>query len=96
MVTLGRKRGRTSTFGVRLREIREEKRLTQQALATLVDMPYQNIARYETGTVEPTWPYVVALAEALGVSTEAFKSEDITDAPSDEPADPPPPRRRRK
>ena len=62
-----------SGFGVRLRQLREAAGLTQEQLGEKAGMPYQSIAKYERGAVEPTWPNVKILAGALGVNTDAFK-----------------------
>ena len=42
-------------------------------------MPYQNIARFEREEREPTWPTVLKLAEALGVSPNDFLDGDGDD-----------------
>lgn len=61
-----------SGFGVRLRQLREAAELTQEALAQRAGLRYQVIARYERGAVEPTWPIVLKLVEALGVELNDF------------------------
>lgn len=63
-----------SGFGVRLRELREAQGWTQADLAGRVNLTYQAIAKYEREISEPTWPVVLKLAAALGVSTDDFKS----------------------
>jgi transcriptional regulator with XRE-family HTH domain len=59
-------------FGARLRELREQRGLTQQELAERIGTTVRNISRLETGVQEATWPTVVALAKVFGVSCDAF------------------------
>jgi transcriptional regulator with XRE-family HTH domain len=94
MVAVAKKKQERTAFGRRLRALRESKGLSQTQLAERVEMPYQAIAKYERGAVEPGWPTVLRLAEALGVTPDAFLAGEVSDD-QDEPA-PPPPRRRRK
>jgi transcriptional regulator with XRE-family HTH domain len=65
-----------SGFGARLRVLREKAGLTQAALGEKVKMPYQAIAKYERGAVEPTWDTVKKLAKALKIKTDDFLTED--------------------
>jgi transcriptional regulator with XRE-family HTH domain len=53
----------------RLRETRRQARLSQQALADLVGVAQQHVARYERG-VEPRASMAVRLARALGTTVE--------------------------
>lgn len=62
-----------SEFGARLRALREQQGLTQKELGELVEMSHQAVARLETGNIQPTWPTVCKLAEALGVKTDEFR-----------------------
>jgi HEAT repeat protein/transcriptional regulator with XRE-family HTH domain len=59
-------------FSARMKELRESAGLTQRELADKINTTVRNISRLETGVQEPTWPTVVAIALALGVSCEAF------------------------
>jgi transcriptional regulator with XRE-family HTH domain len=70
-------------FAARLRELRLAKGWTQAELAQRVGVSQKAVARWEQGTREPSWANVVALADALGVSSEAFREE---------PAEQPPPK----
>ncbi len=62
-------------FAGRLRELRVGAGLTQDQLAEKAGVKRDAVARWERGTREPSWSNVVALADALGVSTEAFRQE---------------------
>ncbi|VTT96568.1 ---NA--- : DNA-binding helix-turn-helix protein OS=Leptospira santarosai str. JET GN=LEP1GSC071_0031 PE=4 SV=1: HTH_31 [Gemmataceae bacterium] len=73
MTTLVAKNRSENVFGRRLRELREARGLTQQALGDLADMAYQTVAKYERGASVPTWPVVERLANALGVKTDEFR-----------------------
>lgn len=60
------------TFGQLLRSIREEKELTQQALADASDLSRVEIARLETDRRAPSWETVKNLCRALGVGCDSF------------------------
>jgi XRE family transcriptional regulator, fatty acid utilization regulator len=63
-----------SGFGGRLRALREAAGLTQLQLGDRAGCHTMTIAKLEAGTQEPAWPLVLQLADALGVSTEEFRS----------------------
>ncbi len=65
--------GANVTFAERLRELREQAGLTQARLAETSGLPLGSIRNYEQGQREPYWQVVFKLADALGVSVEAFK-----------------------
>jgi transcriptional regulator with XRE-family HTH domain len=72
VIAVAKRKAKPSGFGRRLRQAREGRDMTLLDLATAVGKPYQNIARLERGEVEPTWPTVLILAAALGVTPDAF------------------------
>ena len=51
-----------------LRDLREEKNLTQKELCRLTQIPYNTYRRYEYGEREPSFAAVVALARLYGMS----------------------------
>jgi transcriptional regulator with XRE-family HTH domain len=59
-------------FAGRLKELREAKGWTQEELARKAGVSQRGIANWELGLRAPSWPNVVALAEALGVPTDTF------------------------
>ena len=61
------------TFAERLRQLREERGITQAGLADASGLPLGSIRNYEQGQREPYWGVVFKLADALGVSCEAFR-----------------------
>jgi len=68
-----RKEHNSTGFAARLKELREEAGMSQSALAEAAGMNLWGIAKLEQGTREPSWHTVLALADALGVSTEEFR-----------------------
>lgn len=57
-------------FGMRIRCTRIEKRLTQQALAELVEAQSQHISRIERGLVACSIDLLMRLSHGLQVSTD--------------------------
>lgn len=53
---------------MRIKEIREERGITQRKLAEMLSTDQTNISRWERGQNEPSYTFVVKLAEVLGVS----------------------------
>lgn len=66
--------------GENVRRYRLEKKLTQEALAELVDVNASAITRIESGERGVSVPTLIALAKALGVSCDALLCKE--DAPS--------------
>jgi transcriptional regulator with XRE-family HTH domain len=64
-----------------LQKLRKEAGLTQEQLADKAEMPLPSLRGHEQGQRIPSWPSVVKLAKALGVSTEAFAGCDEVDIP---------------
>ena len=56
-------------FGRRLREIRKERGLTQEALAESADLSGNYISDLELGLKVPSLTILVRLSQALGVAT---------------------------
>lgn len=65
-------------FADRLKELREQAGLSQPQLAAASGLPVGSIRQYEQGRRDPLWQVLFKLADALGVSTEAFR--DCIDA----------------
>jgi transcriptional regulator with XRE-family HTH domain len=57
-------------LGRYLREIRKQRRLTQQQLAELLDVQQRVISRWETGVAKPHLNHIVQLAKVLEVSLD--------------------------
>lgn len=65
-------RKRLTGFGVRLKALREAAGLTQQQLATRVNLSLSGIAHIEQGLREPAWGTAIDIAAALGVPCTEF------------------------
>ncbi len=55
-------------MGIRLRQLREHKRLSVRDLAKLAGIEFSTVHRIEVGTVTPRFDTLEKLAKALGVS----------------------------
>jgi putative transcriptional regulator len=60
------------TFGEKLRQLRAEAGLTQDELSDKAGVSLGAIRNYEQGIREPYWDTAFRMAQALGVSCEAF------------------------
>jgi transcriptional regulator with XRE-family HTH domain len=82
------------TFAEKLRELRTEAGLSEARLAELADVSFGAVHNYGLGLRKPTFGAVVKIAEALGVTCEAFaRCEGVAD---DKPGKKAAPRRGRK
>jgi transcriptional regulator with XRE-family HTH domain len=93
----------SSAFGRRLKELRANAKLTQEALAHAAGVTLSAVSKIEAGKVEPTWATARAIAKALGVSVAAFEVEEgepsgeeesSTPAETEKPAAPKKPRKK--
>lgn len=55
---------------MRLKELREKRKITQQRLAMELNMSQNTISRYETGTREADYRSLIAIAEYFQVSVD--------------------------
>jgi transcriptional regulator with XRE-family HTH domain len=62
-----------TSFGKRLKELRESAGLSQQDLATRAGLSVGGLAGLEQGRREPNWTTVLSLASALEVDCKAFQ-----------------------
>lgn len=74
------------SFGSRLKALRAKAGLSQEKLAELSGLHRQAIAKLESGTHEPSWGTVRALADALGVKCDAFTEDEEIGSSSQAPA----------
>src|SRR5438270_12599996 len=63
----------SSTFGERLRELRQARGLTQEKLAELAGLHRRAIVKLERSERGGHWESVLALAKALGVDVTEFQ-----------------------
>lgn len=80
-----------SSFGERLKSLREVAGVTQYALAKRSGVTAQAISKIEQGDRDPSWSTVVKLAHALGISVADFDVADEGEPPP--PAKKPPPKK---
>lgn len=66
-------------FSERIRQLRKEKSLTQQVIATALGVGQTTVANYENGTRLPDYEKLCAYADLFGVSVDYLlgRSEDI-------------------
>lgn len=58
------------TNGYKLRQIRQEKGMSQAEVAFRLDTTQQQYNKYETGKQDPSARVIIALAEIYGVTTD--------------------------
>lgn len=71
-----------ATWGARLRDLREGKRLSQRALGAEVGISGSAVHRIETGDFAPTDELRIRLAQVLGVRVEDVFAYPDTSAPA--------------
>ncbi len=54
-------------LGKRIRELRKKRKMTQEALAEIIDIDYKNLGKIEMGQNYPSAPTMERLVSALGV-----------------------------
>ena len=54
-------------LGVRIRQLREEKNISQQVLADICNVPKSTIERLERGEVNPTVKTLLKISKALNI-----------------------------
>lgn len=62
----------SQTIGLRLRQLREQRGLSQNRFAKLAGIPRPKISRWERGKEAPSAKYLPKLAKALGIPVEAL------------------------
>jgi transcriptional regulator with XRE-family HTH domain len=55
-------------LGAAIKQLREKRDLSQEALAAKADLTGRTVSAIETGTANPTWATVKDIAAALGVT----------------------------
>ena len=74
-----------TSFGVRLKQLREAAGLSQKRLAELAGMNLFGVAKLEQGLRDPGWSTVLAIAQALNVTPNEFVTGEGTSPESEEP-----------
>lgn len=57
-------------LGKKIRELRRAKDLTQEQLADYLNISYQSVSKWETGTAAPDLSYIIPLARLFDISTD--------------------------
>lgn len=70
----GDKMNNLKLFGKRIKELRKNKKLTQEKLSELVGIDYKQIGNIETGTYFTTMPTLEKIARSLDVEIEELFS----------------------
>jgi len=63
-------------FKDRLKDLREEKELTQVELAEGIGTKHSSISRWERGLQEPSLSYIIKLSRFFGVTTDYLLGEE--------------------
>lgn len=67
-------------FGLRVRELRTKRGLTQEELGVMAGVHRTRISRVESGTLNVTLDTLVALADAFGLTlSELFEGVEVPD-----------------
>lgn len=64
-----------TTFGTKLRGLREALGMTQTAMANAVKVHRVQISKYERDVAEPSWSVIQRLATVLGVTPNDFLAD---------------------
>ena len=64
---------------------RYRKNITQEQLASALNIPCYLVEQWESGVNTPDWTLISELSEILGVATESLAAADLTASPIKEP-----------
>lgn len=62
-------------LGLRIKELRKMKNVTQEELAHVIDKDQQSIQRLEAGKINPSFLYLQQIAKGLGMPLSEIFSE---------------------
>lgn len=60
------------TFKLRLRAIRQKRKMTQIELARVLELPVSTVCRYETGRLTPGLERAATMARRLGIRLDSL------------------------
>ena len=69
-----------SDIGKRIKQLRIEKRLTQEKLSEMVDIGASHMSHIESGTTVPSFEVYVALVNALDCSSDELLCREVKQA----------------
>ena len=65
--------------GTKIKEMRKDKKLTQQQLADMISMTRSSLQKYENGETAITIDLLESIAAALNVDIVSFFTDDVDD-----------------
>lgn len=68
-----------TSFGERIRRLREEKELSQRKVAALLDIDSSLLAKYERNERQPSRVLITKIAEIFKVDSDELINEALTD-----------------
>lgn len=72
-----RKNQKLKELGLKIRNARLEKKLSQGGLGNLVDKDRQNISRLELGNVNPSYLLLLEICEGLEISLQELLDVEV-------------------
>jgi len=63
-------------LGIKIRQLREQKNMTQMQLAEKIDITDRGLSKIEVGRVSPQLETLISIASVLGVSIDYLVSEN--------------------
>ncbi|MGH7435163.1 MAG: helix-turn-helix domain-containing protein [Polyangiaceae bacterium] len=67
----------TKTFGVRLKALRDERKVSQVAVATAAGVAQSTVSQWETGDAAPTLDHLADLAKFFGRTVPQLLSSEL-------------------
>ena len=70
------RRSHSMTINEKIKELRKKSGLTQEALAAALNISYQSVSKWESGTASPDIAHLVPLANVFGVTLDELFDRD--------------------
>ena len=67
------------SFNEKLQKLRKENNLSQEALATLLDVTRQSVSKWESGTTYPEMDKLLMMCKIFKCSLDDLTNDEITD-----------------
>ena len=64
------------SIGNKIKQLREERKMTQKDIAEILDVEPGTISKYESGTIEPSIESLKKLSETFNVTIDELLKED--------------------
>lgn len=72
-------------LGEKIKQLRKERHLSQEALAQELQVSRQAIAKWENGTAQPSTTHLIALCRIFGISMAEFTAAEQEEKPLSKP-----------